>query len=916
MYKKLIALFVLFVFALGITYADDIADQLQVKTHINNMRNSTYESWILGDIFTKVFNDQWKIKDVYLGFINTLTDWYIPFWSGWQLHDSIIYSSWSNVWIWTTILSEKLTLAWGISITKSPDTWDDVWNRNYNDARYLWITDKAAESDLLDGIDSTWFEDVHNLLPVDEWTIWSWSVSIFTNNWTVTENYRIWWENPHWERSIIWEARPDAASDADWWWNAVIPIDHAKSYRSIIWLKKTWSIWWTSYFWAHWTYTNNLDWTPNTNPYYWSWDLPELDKWYLLVWYIHWSSDSDMVNHGWIYDWETWEKVLSIKDFKNKLWATEQRHRAFLYYDLTTTDRQYFWWARFEELNWDEPTIDSLLWLDVSVFQKDIAAFSCGYWIASIWDDGSVVCAAASDTKLTEAEVDAYVSNNWYDTTPDTIADDGIIQETEIAQWTLDDSEIEDDSLTAASLAINSVWNDELIDIPTVTQLNVLPWNDNWIRFRSSESYEISMSNWATHKYWPVTDYSIKTNMSNTVWRWFTWGVVWLAPKAWLEATTWNFQTAGSINAVWWLQENWTVLSSKYLGITEKATDSDKLDTIDSTSFLRSDANDTFTWLLSVWNTLLRQAWIYWIYDSFKIGHIWSMWTAYKIASDGSNFGNLYWLAYKHTNNTTWWTMAWGHQMVWAQNGVGTSAMGTNIWTSWAVIVDAATVIGADGYVEWDRIRDWTIDSTKIQDNTLTASDLAANSVWDSELIDNPTVTQLTVNSAPVNPTDVATKDYVDNNAWWTPAWAVMAFYLSACPTGWIPADWTSWTPDLRWAFIRGMNGDLNSRDVVRVLWDYQADSVMSHLHSVDPPNTAGSAASAWAHTHSYTQTSSSRSATSGTSSMLWNYVGSTWSAWAHTHTVYVNIAAFNSSSYWWTETTPKNIALLYCMKS
>jgi|GEM_PF-1150046 hypothetical protein len=41
--------------------------------------------------------------------------------------------------------------------------------------------------------------------------------------------------------------------------------------------------------------------------------------------------------------------------------------------------------------------------------------------------------------------------------TADTIADDGIIQETEIAQNTLDDTEIEDDSLTASSLAIDSV---------------------------------------------------------------------------------------------------------------------------------------------------------------------------------------------------------------------------------------------------------------------------------------------------------------------------------------------------------------------------------------------------------------------------------------------------------------------------
>lgn len=76
-----------------------------------------------------------------------------------------------------------------------------------------------------------------------------------------------------------------------------------------------------------------------------------------------------------------------------------------------------------------------------------------------------------------------------------------------------------------------------------------------------------------------------------------------------------------------------------------------------------------------------RRAGMYGIYDSTKIGHIWSMGTSYMIPDDGANFGNLYGLAYKHTNNSTGGAMAGGHQAVWCENGTPKAAMGTNgVW--------------------------------------------------------------------------------------------------------------------------------------------------------------------------------------------------------------------------------------------
>lgn len=116
------------------------------------------------------------------------------------------------------------------------------------------------------------------------------------------------------------------------------------------------------------------------------------------------------------------------------------------------------------------------------------------------------------------------------------------------------------------------------------------------------------------------------------------------------------------------------------LGKTAKAIDSDKLDGINSSSFLRSDADDTFSRDLI---STARDRGLFGVYDSTRTDQIWSMGTAYRNHSSGINFGNLYGLAYKHTNNKTGGTMAGGHQMVWCTNGSPRAAMGeSGIWTS------------------------------------------------------------------------------------------------------------------------------------------------------------------------------------------------------------------------------------------
>ena len=126
--------------------------------------------------------------------------------------------------------------------------------------------------------------------------------------------------------------------------------------------------------------------------------------------------------------------------------------------------------------------------------------------------------------------------------------------------------------------------------------------------------------------------------------------------------------------------ENGSAISSRYLGISAKASDSDKVDGLHAASFMRADADDSFSGKHVSTN---RQGGIYGTYVSSKIDHIWSMGTAYKIDTDGANFGNLYGLAYKHTTNGTGGNMGGGHQAVWTVNGSPKVSLGeSGIWTS------------------------------------------------------------------------------------------------------------------------------------------------------------------------------------------------------------------------------------------
>lgn len=118
------------------------------------------------------------------------------------------------------------------------------------------------------------------------------------------------------------------------------------------------------------------------------------------------------------------------------------------------------------------------------------------------------------------------------------------------------------------------------------------------------------------------------------------------------------------------------------------------------------------------------------------------------------------------------------------------------------------------------------------------------------------------------------------------PSWAVMAFNLSACPTWWNAANWSNWTPDLRWEFIRGWD-NWKWVDNGRVLGSWQNEDFKAHTHDT----------TLWLNVSTWTPYYAARWANAWSNDNQWN-------------------RTISSSLTWWVETRPRNVALLYCIKN
>jgi len=208
-----------------------------------------------------------------------------------------------------------------------------------------------------------------NLISPETWDVGSGTIGIFKQNGADSENNREWNITPNGTRGIVWKSVPDAAGNAAGGFNtSIFAIDHTKMYRFSIWIKKTNSDEGHTYLGC---YGNNasgsnlgvktLSGGTTTNAYFFSDELPQLNRWYLVVGYVHGSGDNSAIHLGGIYDGVTGRKVVSLIDFKFIAGTTHAKHRSYLYYDANPADAQYFYAPRVDLVSGDEPSIDDLL---------------------------------------------------------------------------------------------------------------------------------------------------------------------------------------------------------------------------------------------------------------------------------------------------------------------------------------------------------------------------------------------------------------------------------------------------------------------------------------------------------------------------------------------------------------------------
>jgi len=206
-----------------------------------------------------------------------------------------------------------------------------------------------------------------NLLDTSTWTVGSGNVAGFNISGTANNNIRELGTNHNNDEVVLWKAVPDSNNGIDGGWESdYITINNSNTYRLSVWIKKTNSNDGYTYFGTH-SITGGTQNVTGLNgnfspyPFFWYGDLPQLNRWYLLVGFVHDKNHSSTLSEGKIYDGVTGEAVLNMTDFKFNSNATTLMHRAYLHSDSNIYDRQYFWNPRIDRVDGGEIPINDLL---------------------------------------------------------------------------------------------------------------------------------------------------------------------------------------------------------------------------------------------------------------------------------------------------------------------------------------------------------------------------------------------------------------------------------------------------------------------------------------------------------------------------------------------------------------------------
>ncbi len=205
-----------------------------------------------------------------------------------------------------------------------------------------------------------------NLIDTSSWFEGNGPVSGFSTSGADQENVREMGIGPHNASVLLWKTIPNTIGHAGGWHTDLINIEHTKTYRFTVWVKKLNSNDGNNVFQGSAQNNlgdsayNTLNGSSTTNSFFQG-DLPTLDTWYLLVGYMHESGYTNTISIGGVYNGLTGVKIFDCIDYKFQTTATQIKQDVYLANNTNTSDTEFFYGPTMYEVNGQEPSIQDII---------------------------------------------------------------------------------------------------------------------------------------------------------------------------------------------------------------------------------------------------------------------------------------------------------------------------------------------------------------------------------------------------------------------------------------------------------------------------------------------------------------------------------------------------------------------------